>query len=339
MNNIDWLLEHADLPIRYNLLRLTNYSRTAEVEDSLLEHPDVQYWMQYPRKCQEEQSVGQIHGGDDFRYEQYMTRLTNLGMHSGIKPFHACMSVYLEYLHRQIDRPREERLSFGKIYSYHDQEQIIATYLAQADYTDDPAVQHVVDKRIRLLHKFTRQKRYDIYVDGSKYPGVPKQWQPYLIDPGLYHDGQIRLPTVHDFILLSAAYRTLHPSLQANVDTIVDWIFAEQYGRLHYRYGYFYAPGGSYSTKAVCRELSLPSLSNGAPKGLLQVLLILSHFPSAARQQWYQNALSYLEVFKNEHRRYTFPRPFLPGMGENNRKRLSAEIESTYWMERIHSMV
>ena len=99
-------------------------------------------------------------------------------------------------------------------------------------YHDESCVKYIIEKRIELLYPITNQKKFDIYVEGSKYKGVKKEWQPYLFNLELYSDSNIALPSVHDCILLSGMYKYLTPDMQAKVEIIVSRLFDEGYGGL-----------------------------------------------------------------------------------------------------------
>ena len=112
-------------------------------------------------------------------------------------------------------------------------------------------------------------------------------------------------------------------------------------------------PGGSYNAKAVIFKLHLPDFEKAAFDkvelgSLLFNLFILSHFETAKSSEWFCLALDYLNQYKNENGRYSFPAHFIAekkdsyvifgghmNVGEIKRNKLYNEIISTYWMERI----
>jgi hypothetical protein len=197
------------------------------------------------------------------------------------------------------------------------------------------------------------KRQYDIYIDGSKLKGVKKEWQPYIIDPDLYTDGHIALPDMHDFLLFAGVYDTLDDENKAKVETIVNWIFGGGYQNIGRRYGYFYAPGGAYSTKAIIFKLNLvdfcnPTLDNGEYTSLLFNCFVLSYFKTARESDWFKAAIGYWERFRNADGRYIFPSHLITekpdsfvifgchmNVGENKCGRNYKEIISTYWMSRI----
>ena len=356
VDSVSWLLDNANYPIKYNLYRLQNSSNSQTILKEMLSVPEIQYWLhQLDLRFKKKNGWWNIHGSHDYRFENIMGKLSQLGLHKGIKELDNRMRVYRENLNNQVLEERSDNLSFGILYSYYDYELLVATFLALAGYRSDSGVMHVLQKRIEKLYEFTKKKRYDIYVDGSKYPGVKKEWQTLLIDPDLYQDGNISIPTIHDYFLLSAyEFDEFNEETKKKVDTIVEWIFDEKYQSIPVQYGYFWIPGGSYSSKNVCWKLTLPSANNQMGRNrrgyqtLIQKVLLLSHFPKCYKFKWIKNAVSYLETFKTENERYLFPKELLVerkdgywifgahmGMAENRRQKKWREIESTYWMERI----
>ena len=118
--------------------------------------------------------------------------------------------------------------------------------------------------------------------------------------------------------------------------------------------GCFYAPGGSYNAKAVIFKLHLldfrdMAFDNGDIISLVFNVFVLSHFKTARESEWFSFALRYLDQYKNENGRYSFPARMITekpdsyvifgghmNVGENKKSRLYGEILSTYRMGKIH---
>ena len=379
----EWLLANGGVPIRYNLFKLYSMNReTCEIQEELNQFPEVQYWLEQLEEREEKGiQLEKIHGSHDYRYENIMRKLSQLGYQSGTEDMDCRCEVYRQALFRWVTEERGAGLSFKKLYSYYDHELIIAVFLALAGYRDK-AIRQVAEKRINILFEFTCQKRYDIYVDGSKLPGVPQQWAAWVIDPDLYADGQIHFPTIHDFVLLAAVVPWIldlqiapHSfaldeeipgdqrasaeiiqfvnldKLKSKIDSIVSWLFDPGYGEISNRYGYFWIPGGSYSTKAVCWKLDLPDLKAvkahpGKGQSLIQRVLHLSALPGAGGYPWMISARDHLDSFRIDDEKALFPSNYLiekrdgywifgahMGMGENRKLKYARMIESSYWME------
>ncbi len=86
MGNIEWLSEVADEPIKCNLLHMNSGNVSQQYEEKLLEHPQVQYWLEQLKEATSKPIV-KIHGSHDYRYENIMGKLWNLGVRSNMKAF------------------------------------------------------------------------------------------------------------------------------------------------------------------------------------------------------------------------------------------------------------
>ena len=345
--NRQWLLETADVPIQANL---TNSFADSE---RLLRNKEVSEWFSRLEERSAADNIGDIHGSHDYRMENILGKCWILGLSKNNERFAEKMKFITRFLERHIQTAPPDELSFGKLYHFRDCEKVLGCFLPLLGFHDDPAVLHTVLRRIDILYDFTRQKRYDIYVDGSKLKGVKKEWQPFIIDPELYSDGHIALPDMHDFLMFAGMYPFLSDKDKSKAEAIAGWLFDKDYEKIIRRYGYFYVPGGSYNTKAVIFKLHLPDVSGAADKGdlvpLIFTVFVLSHFKAARKSEWFSLALQYLDQYKNENGRYKFPSCMITekadsyvifgghmNVGENKRSKLYSEIISTYWMERIH---
>jgi hypothetical protein len=345
--NRTWLLEHADVPINYY------FNKESNSVERLMQNSEVSSWFSRLFERSSCNNIGDIHGSHDYRMENILGKCWILGLSKSIDVFSDAVAFILEFLnnHLQIVPPKE--LSFSKIYHYRDYEKVLSCFLPLLGFYDDPAVISITKQRINILYAFTRHKNYDIYVDGAKLKGVKKEWQPYIINPDLYADGNIALPDVHDLLLFAGMYPHISKEEQSKAETIVEWFFGEGYKNINRRYGYFYVPGGSYSTKAVIFKIQLVDFQNelfdkGDLVSLLFNVFLFSHFKYPKETEWFVSALNYLNQYKNENGRYNFP-PYLitekpdsyvvlgghMNVGENKKSKLYNEIISTYWMERI----
>lgn len=343
-----WLMENADTPIRFNL------SHRADDKKLLLKNSEVADWFSRLTQRASDNEIGKVHGSHDYRMENILGKCWILGLSKNIRPFSENMVFLTEFLNRHIETNPSEVLSFGKLYHYRDYEKVLGCFLPLLGYQNESSIMHITRRRINALYEFTRQKRYDIYVDGSKLKGVKKDWQPYIINPDLYADGHIALPDMHDLILFAGMYDILAEDEKQKIEVVVQWLFGEQYNTLYRRYGYFYVPGGAYLVKAIIFKPNLlnfkeMSFDKGDLASLLFTLFVLSHFQSAKKSEWFSFALDYLEQYKNQESRYQFPphmiaeKPdcFVIGgghmnVGENKKVKHYHEIISTYWVARIY---
>lgn len=349
--NIQWLLENADVPIQINLTK--NYTDS----ERLLRNKEVSEWFSRLEERSLADNIGDIHGSHDYRMENILGKCWILGLSKNTEQFVEKMKFITSFLSQHIQTAPPEKLSFGKLYHFRDCEKVLSCFLPFLGFYDDPAVLHIVRKRIDILYDFTRKKRYDIYVDGSKLKGIKKEWQPFIIDPDLYSDGHIALPDIHDFLLFAGMYPYLSNNDKNKVEAIAGWLLDKGYKKIIRRYGYFYVPGGSYSAKAVIFKLHLLDVRDtvfdkGDLVSFVFTVFVLSHFKTARESDWFSSAIHYLDQYMNESGRYLFPNYMITektdsyvifgghmNVGENKRSRSYREIISTYWMERIHGNI
>lgn len=344
-----WLLDNADIPIRHNT------DKSVGNNEQLLGNTEVSAWFSRLAERSQSGNIGDIHGSHDYRMENILGKCWILGLSKQVPTFDDKMAFIIDYLNSHIQNAPADNLSFGKIYHYRDHEKVLCCFLPLLGYYNDAVVFHIVRKRIDVLYSFARNKRYDIYIDGSQLKGVKKEWQPYIINPDLYSDGHIALPDMHDFILFAGMLPFLTDEEREKVEVIAEWLFDEGYKRIIRRYGYFYAPGGTYNAKAVIFKLHIldfrdMSFDKSDLTSLIFTMFVLSHFKTARESEWFSLALSFLDQYKNGNGRYAFPAYLIAekpdsyvifgghmNVGENRKSKSYNEIVSTYWMERIYN--
>ena len=330
MSNRQWLLRNADVPIRYQL------THDAALAGELLANNEVSAWLRRLAERSAARDLSNIHGSHDYRYENIMKKCFVLGLNREIPQFDDAARFFVDFLRRHIAEPQGDALTFGKMYAYRDYETILACYLPFVGYWDEPPVQYVVRKRLNILYQFTVQKRYDVYCRDRDLPGVKKEWRPYTIDPELYRDGNIALPSIHDYVLLAGAYRYLDKGDKDKADTIAEWLFGEGYEEVYPRFYYYVPFDPSYRSKAINGKVDLN-------KPDLYTCFILSHFSAVRASVWFADRLMFFDQYKTIDGRYIFPKTMIAerkdgehmNVGESLRDRSSAEILSTYWIERI----
>ena len=219
MTNREWLTNNADAPIRYLLGDISIASA------ALLGNPEAAAWYARLMERSEQNNIGDIHGSHDYRMENILGKCSMLGLSKSIPEFAWAMSFITDYLASHTQMPPPDAPGFGRIYHYCDCEKVLACFLPALGYYDNQAVKNIVRRRIDILYEFTRKKRYDIYIDGSALKGVKKEWQPYIIDPKLYADGNIALPDMHDILLFAGMYPYLTVEDAEKVESITGWLF------------------------------------------------------------------------------------------------------------------
>jgi hypothetical protein len=328
--SIDFLLENADVPIRYNL------THDASLVEALLTNDEVAAWLERLTQRVTAKDLANIHGSHDYRYDNIMKKCFILGMNLDIPQFDSLARFFVDFLNEHITKTYEDTLTFEKMYSYRDYETVLACYLPFMGYCDEPAVRYVINKRLEILYNFAKQKRYDIISNDIDFAGVQKEWRGGIVDPELYSDGNIALPSMHDYILLAGAYRYLSDNDKCKAETIAEWLFSDGYRDVPRRF-YYYAPlDPAYKAKSIYAKIELSDFN-------LFDCYILSHFKAAQNSAWFIDAMLEYEQYKTSNGRYVFPKIMITeqkdsehmNVGENKRSKLYSEIVSTYWVTRI----
>lgn len=301
----------------------------------------------------ERRDLSGIHGSYDHIYENVIGKCFILGLNANIPRFHEAMGFVLDFLEVQIAKTHSPKLTFDKMYQYRDNETLLVCYLPFLGYANEPAVRCVAEKRINLVYEFTQLGRYDIYPSDRRFPGAHKAWKPYIVDPQLYADGNIRLPSIHDLILYAGIYPDLDEEMRRKVEVTVGWIFGEGYSQINNTLYYYAADDPSYRSKAINDKVILPSVEairkgEHQARDLLYLSFILSHFRAARQSTWFAALRALLATYRTSEGRYLFPREMIRekkdsyviygghmNVGEPRRPRLHAELLSTYWAERI----
>lgn len=354
MNNMEYLLENADAPIRYIL------TKDSSLIPDVLANNEVSHWLNRMKEWAEQYAwcgiggnkYGDVHGSDDRRYINIIGKCFILGMNNDIPSFDHTMQIYLNALNKQIKKTFDGDPAFWKMYEYRDYETFIAAYYPLMGYHGEGSVHYIAEKRINYVYEFARQKRYDIHLKEANYLGVKKEWVPYIVDPSLYRDGNIMLAQLEDYILYAGMYDHVGEDERQKIETIVEWIFDDKYADIPWGYYYYCPTDPKYKAKQINNKLVLANLienpqNKGNHFGLLFICFILSHFKASRKSKWFTDAINYLEQYKTKEGRYKFPTSLItdkPDMhawaghlnvGENKKTKNYHEIISTFWMERI----
>lgn len=344
--NKSWLIENAEAPIKYIL------TKDSTLISDLLDNKEVDRWFSLLKDRALTNNLADIHGSHDYRYENQIGKCFILGLNKDIEQFNQVMKFFINFLEDQIEKKHDDILTFGKMYQYRDYETILACYLPFLGYGDEDCVRYVIDKRIDTIYRFTKEHRYDIYNSNNNYPGAKKEWKPYIVDPNLYKDGNIAIPTIHDFILFAGIYHELNEEKQNRIDNIVEWILDDRYSDINYTHYYYVPDDPRYKSKGINRKVDIADFNNIANKEILHAIIfncfIFSHFKKVQYCEWFKESLKYIEQYRTDTGRFIFPKDMIfeqkdkyvfrgghMNVGQNKRSKNYAEIISTYWMERI----
>jgi hypothetical protein len=339
----DWLLQNGGPVVRY--LAASEQGRHATVNASSLQNEllgsgPVKYWM----KCLTGSAVlNHIHGSRDICFENAMGKLTLYGLRKGMGDLDRRCAPYLGWLRRSLNEKRPTA-----IFVLH--QAIIAAWLAVGGYLSEQPVVDFVLRRLSTIFDFVEEDDFSIYADRAEHKRIPAAFERYpLVDPDLYIDGNFALPWIHDIF----AFRALKAYLDDNdvterIERIICYILDERYQKFHEGYGIVLTGNNQYNVTGwnvwlPCFDgLHASSFKKGC---LVQRLELMSHFRTARSSRWFTDNLNMLEEFENESGRYVLSKNYLRekkssyfvtgghmGLGENRRRSVALEIESSFWM-------
>jgi len=345
--NREWLWENAGYPIKYNLTKNESYI------EQMLNNDEVKLWLNKLTDRVLCGDLSNIHGSHDYRYENIVGKCFILGLDAKIPTLDTAMRFFVNFLNGHITKTYDDNLTFWKMYQYRDYETVLSCYLPFLGYAEEKSVQYVANKRLDIVYEFVKQGRYDVYRTDLTYPGANKAWKPYILDPDLYKDGNISLPSIHDMILFSGMYTYYGQEMKKKINAVIKWIFNDQYSLLNNNLYYYAQDDPSYKSKGINNKVILCDVekANFSPReaaALLFQCFIFSRFEEAQSSRWFSKALDYLNGYKTETGRYLFPKEMLTeqkdsyvwngghmNAGESKKNKKYREILSTYWMERI----
>ncbi len=333
MDNLtDWLFDIADAPIRYRVAREFMGLPEKELkplQSKLLDNSAVMKWVDL---LHEILSLPMLHGSFDTNFENFMGRLATLGLHKGIAKLDTHTKGYLKWLAQAQEKTSD--YAFTDFYF-----NLCTAFLSYAGYFEGP-VEDFFYKRLDTLSEFAKKKNYEIYIPWGgvhKEPSFSKGRR--LINPDIYGS----LPFIHDLVF----WVTLPKELQGSekIGAVIEYIMDERYQELHDGYGLVWGGRKYYSAGWSAH---LPKLEdNGKTTRFLLYLSLLVAFPAARKSPWTKKAVKFLEGHKTSSGTYLFPPNFLTdssgyfvsgyglGLGQDRRKKIWREIESTFWLELI----
>ena len=342
----DWLFQKGGPVIRYlTALRKEGHEKGQILDlcNILLESAEVKHWL---GNLTGYTGANNIHGSRDDCFENTMGKLTLYGLRKGLMPFDRMCAPYLAWLETSMNvKKRNIILVFHQT--------IVASWLAVAGYMSEPPVRDFVMRRLNRIHDFVIEKNFSIYVDRSRFKRIPAAYDEHLlVDPGLYVDGDFSLPWIHDIF----AFRELQAYMKDDVVSerighIISYILDRRYQQFREGYGIVQADDNHYNVMGW--DVWLPLYdglhTNSFEKGcLVQRLELMSCFKTARSSRWFMENTKMLDGFRNRYGRYVLPKDYIRekrnsyfvtgahmGFGENRRRRISLEIESSFWMLKI----
>lgn len=344
-----WLLENADLPIRYRVLRELNGDDDAAgiIECDLLEHPEVSRWL----KNLKQDAIGhpreRYHGFMDGQFENAVQKCVQLGVHAGLSVMRDAAGFYLEALVQNAAN-RQKRNGDSAFYSI-----MSSNLLALAGF-DDWTVKNYMLGSLDELSDFTCRESYDIYINDTerdKLPGVPSIWkQQNFIRQELIAEHGFCFPLIYDIIGLHKLYKLSDKTVTAKLDGVIRYIADDRYHH-NIRDGYGILIAGKRRYLSMGWDAKFPGwdgasayLGGSYASFLLYFALHISNYPPAVQTSWFQDVCRQLDTFRTESGTYLFPATWLiektgyavggqhMSFGENRHKKNWREIESTFYM-------
>lgn len=320
---IEWLLSHGDPVIRLRTLQemCPGHSPAEEREAARLveQSVDVQrliHDLPWTRTHLSLRGAGQLDLGN------LLLRLRWLGCSAGMRSLDAQMEPFIE-----IMGVPASVLSFT-----HPLEMpVLGNCLAYAGYCREPLVRAWLKRRLDALYDFCRRGSYDIYIDPPEHVrrqanqrGVP------VIEPALYREGELLLPTIYDLYGLSAypAERT-DPDTLDKIETIVAYVMDPRYQQLRDGFGLVLTADRRYNlaggtallegfvegdvTSAPRGRAKAPSAEQPRirPARLLRHLAMMAPYWTSFRSRWRTLHQGALEQYRTPEGRYLFPREYL----------------------------
>jgi hypothetical protein len=367
---IEWLLQNGGPVVRFRtateLVDDFPPNELASLRQQLLEFPVVQAWLSrlnlegftgdlaIPGPDSLHQLGWMVHGSKNTHLENVLGKLAEFGLRKGMPGLDECMLPLMRIF---IPWPGwREDAQFQNAWESL-VKSVFAWGLLRTSYDPDANMQAYLREYVPVVHKIARDKIFEIYADDSELAGLPKAWsgkpiikQEVMAD---YH-----LPLIHDmYLLANLPGAMLTGEIPAMIDEIVAYVLNPRFQALENGYGYAWIKerrtcyGWGWSPHLI-GYYGFQFEGGLHPATLVQRLELMAHFPRARQSAWFQSCLEHLENFRDSRGTYCFPGDYLRenpsgyyvtgaymGLGETPRKKSGLEIESTYRMLKIFSLM
>ena len=332
----DWLYENSGPVIRLRLIREFGIDPTAEDQTlaEVLDLPETQFWLDNL------QISKRVHDSHSDRLENIAGKLNGLGLSGYTDLF----DPYLDDWKRQLAASRDDTTFFAGY-----TRAMLCACFRLLGY-DHKNVRDVAHRRLDVLYAFCKQGDYDIYLPENHFGDLPQQraGKP-LVNPDLYPEGTVKLPSVYDMIWFPLLYTG---ETRQHIDTVVKYILTEAYqqdfrpgyGNIRQAKRHYYSMGWSVHVPGF---QGFPATE---PHTLVLYVMLLAPFASANQGPWFASVLDHLDSFRTDRGTWRFPGECLTekgkgggysvmgyhmGIGENRRRKQSLELESTFYMLKI----
>ncbi len=348
-----WLLENADIPVKYRVLReLCRDSEAArQIEEEYLSHPEVARWLSN-LKQEGKQPRERYHGCLDAHFENAIQKCAQLGMHAGLAAVRDAAGFFLGELEKNAANPQKRKM-IG-FYS------ILSSNLLSLAGFDDRVVTDYMLGNLDVLWQFVRRGSYDIYISDEvrdRLPGVPPAWRQHkFLKPELVDNDGFCYPLIYDILGLYKLYKLGDEIISAKVDDVIRYIADDRYHR-EINDGYGILIEGKRRYLSMGWDAKFPGWDNveaflggRQPFRLLYFAQHISNYPPAVKTHWFEAVRRQLETYRTERDTYLFPASWLPERSGyavggvhmsfgDRRKKNWREIESTFYMALLEKNV
>jgi len=358
----DWLMDNADAPIRYRVLRelLKDENAARKMEGELLDHPAVMLWLNNLKPQSPPQHWSMEHGSFDFCLENAILKIKQLGLHGGFQQVADAVSFYIDKIESEAGALKgvvransgfhlgTPNLGFNGI--------LIANLLTAADVSIS-AIEGRMLNGLNEMYDFVKKGSYDIYVDEEgmkKLKSIPSIWKDRkFIKRQLTDEFGFCYPLIYDLVGMHKLYRLNDPQVNAKVDAVIDYVTTDElHDVVPDGYGIFISGDTRYHSMGW--DPKYPGWhgireyveGGGAPK-LLFFAQNIVNYPASSKTRWFGELTDYLDSFKDDNGLYKFPAGWLKeqrgyavegghmSFGENRKKKNWREIESTFYMQSL----
>jgi hypothetical protein len=336
VNTLAWLYENSGPVIRLRLIREFGIDTAAEEETlaAVLDLSDTHFWLENLEISR------RVHDGHCDRLENITGKLHTLGLSGQRQLFDPFLDDWKHQLAVSLDA-----VEFFSGYT----RAMLCACFTQLGYRHSDLI-NVARRRLDVLYNFCRLGDYDIYLPENYYGDLPKQRAGTpLVRPDLYPDGTVKLPSIYDMIWLPLLYKGENKN---RIDTVIDYILNDAYQN-QIKPGYGNIRAGKRHYYGMGWSVHLPGYQGIPPvdpRELVFYMERLAIFPPVVRNDWFVSWLQHLDSFQTPEGTWRFPSEFLleygkiggyyvlgyhMGLGENRRKKIALELESTFMMFRI----
>ena len=345
-NLSQWLMNNGGPVVRYRtakeILRDESMSNISNLEQALFDCSLVKMWLERLKH------IMAIQGSGNDRFENVVGKLLEFGLTKNNGELYDRLRSDLQYLK---DQPENQSFIMSLLNSI-----IIAAGLARSEIVDSSLYSFML-RRLKALFQSTQQADYYRYVDSGPHASIPiQQRDRYSKDSS---QGDLQLPCIHDIYLLSALKSIpKNNEIEEMIEHVILYVLKPEYQLL--KEGNIYVRDerqGDLWYSFLIWKADLPGYFNlsfveDQINYLVQRMELMAHFPTAISHDWFKRCFNHMEEFVTSSGTYVFPREYLlekeignwvtgahMGIEENRHSKKAFEIESTFRMLKIKSLI